>query len=245
MRRITATVAALALLATPATALAKGGSFGGGGSRSSSSSSSSKSTGGSTKSAGTSSSAPKTSSAGAKSYSQSKSSIRQPSSGPIKQKAPLTRMLPATPPRPAVGSNRTFRAPAGRSYQRDQRFISNNRAYANPYYGSYYGAFDSPFFYLWAFSMMDNDNGNNAAPPQADEGEVALILASEFRLLTEAFKAEQPATKANAAKDKVAGALGSSTQVEDLKGQATEAAEAQRDKVTGAATEKLTEALTP
>lgn len=195
MRKFVVALTTLALLAAPGAAIAKGGGGGGGGGRSSGGggfSGGSKSSGGSSKSAGG-SSAPKTSSAGAKSYSSSKSSIRQPSSGPVKQPAPVTRLIPPKPFTPPVNARpgsfaSKYGTPAGRDYGRDRTFITTNREYANPYFGGYYGSFNSPFLYMWYGSLLDGDSHNNAALPQADEGEIAQILPTEFKVLAEVVK---------------------------------------------------------
>lgn len=192
MRKFAVALTLAALALAPGTALAKGGGGGGGSRGGGGFSSGSKSSGGSSKSAGG-SSAPKTSSSGAKSYSSSKSSIRQPSSGPVKQPAPVTRLVPPKPftPSPTArpGSFASkYGVPAGRNYNRDRTFIVTHREYANPYYGSYYGGYNSPFFYMWYGSLLDGDGHNNAALPQADEGQIALILPTEFKVVAEAVK---------------------------------------------------------
>ena len=144
---------------------AKGG---GGGAKSSGGS---KSTGGSKSSTG---------SGGSKSVSSSK-----PSSG-SKTAPPVAKTIPVVPPvklaSPTISS--TGRAlpakvsvPSGRSYSRDATFVRNSPNHydpykyrANGYHGApmYYGAYDSPFFYLWLFSIMDDDQSNDALPPSAD-----------------------------------------------------------------------------
>lgn len=198
MRRLAAVIAGLALLGAPAAAGAKG--FGGGGFKSSSGgfkSSSPKSGGGSIKSA-TGQSVPKTSSAGAKAYSTSKSSLKQPSSGPVKQPAPVTRLIPPTPARVTIGTGpgqarpgsfaSKFGVPAGRDYGRDRTTILTHREFANPYYGGYMGSWNSPLLYMYYGSLIDGDGHNNMPPPQADEGEIALILPTEFKVIAEGLK---------------------------------------------------------
>lgn len=173
---------AVALIAPAFADAGRGG--GGGGSRSGGSRSS-----GSSKSSGK--------GYGSKSSSSSKSrpTASKPSSGKIQQPAPVTKLIPPSPP-PRVTSRTStspsgsvLRIPAGRSYSRDRDYIIRNPSYADPYgrsyYGSYYGGGgggSNPFFYLWLFSIMDNDRSNNPKPPEID-GEVSPALLSYLQVI--------------------------------------------------------------
>lgn len=156
-------------------AWAKGGSSGGfgGGSKGSFSSGGSKpsSGGGSKVSSGGSkpsgSGGTKVTSGGSK----PKPTPAKPSTGSKPQPVPVTKLVPAVAPAKVTGpTGKPKFQPSGRDYYRDRQTVLRNPAYADPYGGrSYYGAFDSPFFYLWLFSVMDGDDGNNPLPPQSDE----------------------------------------------------------------------------
>lgn len=191
MRKFAVALTVAALAVAPGTAFAKGGGgFGGGGAKISFGGS--KSSGGSIKTAGG-GSVPKTSSAGVKAYSTSKASIKQPSSGPVKQPAPVTKLVPPRPYTPPVSSRpgsigSRYTIPAGRNYGRDRYFIVTHRQYANPYYGNYYGGFDSPFFYMWYGSLLSGNSHDHAALPQAQDGQIAQILPTEFKVVSEAVK---------------------------------------------------------
>ncbi len=170
MRKFTALLVALLLVPAAIAEAKPGGGSSSGGSRSSSPSSSGKSygSGGGSKSA--------TSGSSSKVVSASK-----PSSGP-KMAPPITRTLPKAPPTKFTApTGRTPRVsvPPGRSHTRDYNTVSRNPRYYDPYRPTYYGAFGSPFFYLWAFSIMDDDQSNNPLPAQAD-GMVAPIMLSYF-----------------------------------------------------------------
>lgn len=184
--RFVAGLAVAILLLTPAATLARGGGSSGGGSRSSSSSSSSKSSGGSKSS---------TSGSSSKSYSNGKTpTASKPSTG-SKSQRPVAKILPPALPRvPTIttrsGTSRPLvSVPAGRSYsadrakvQRPYKYQGNRYYYTDPYGPRYYGYYsdNNPFFYMWLFSVMDNDRSNNALPPESPEGLIAPIAPSYF-----------------------------------------------------------------
>jgi hypothetical protein len=182
-----ATAAFLLGFAWTVVADAKGGSSGGG-SRSSGGGGGSKSSGGSkccssgsSKSSGT--SKPKTASAS------------KPSTGSKQQRAPVTKLVPPRPPTristPVVSRSGKrlpprVSVPAGRSYERDRDFMYRNPSYADPYGSRYYGGYssfsDSPLFYMWMFSMMDDDHSNDPLPPESDT-EITTALLSYLQII--------------------------------------------------------------
>jgi hypothetical protein len=178
----------------------------GGGSRSSSSSSSGSRSSGSS---GSKSSGSSKSSGGSKSASGGSSgsktvSASKPSSG-SKTAPPVSKTIPKTlPPKISTPTRVTtpsgtktippkVSVPAGRTYQRDSAFLNSSRGrrYTDPYsyrsggyYGTplYYGAYDSPFFYMWLFSVTDDDHSNDGLPPSSD-GFVDESLLSYLQVL--------------------------------------------------------------
>lgn len=118
--------------------------------------------------------------------SSSKPTISKPSSGSKAQPKPVTRLIPKSPPPIATKTSaQTFgplRVPPGRSYSRDRSYILRNPQYADPYGTHYYGYSGSPFFYLWLFSVMDNDRSNNALPPESDS-QISPALLSYLRVI--------------------------------------------------------------
>lgn len=161
MRKVALLVVAVFLIA--AAPAAGRGSFSSGSKSSSSSSSGSKS-----------SSSSKTYSNGASKPTTPTSS--KPSLGSRPQPAPVTKLVPPTPPPTFTPGSRTVNTPAagrvtipsGRSYTTDRSYIISHPSYANPYGSTYYGAYDSPFYYMWLYSIVDDDESNDALPPSSD-----------------------------------------------------------------------------
>lgn len=154
-----------------------GGGGGGGGSRGGGGGGGSKASGGSKGANG---------GGGSKTSGSSKApTASKPSTGSKSQPQPTRRLVPPVPPRSFGGGTRTgspprVRVPVGHNYSRDRRTIIRNPRYANPYGHSYYGSFDSPFFYIWLGSIMD---GNDAPlPPEAD-GKVSEATLSYLGLI--------------------------------------------------------------
>lgn len=173
MKRLLIILLVLALAVTPA-ALARGG----GGGRSSGGGGGSKSGGGS-----------KCCSGGSKSGggTRAKPSVSKPSSGSKAQPKPVTKLIPPSPPKIARTGTASqqfgpLRVPSGRSYSRDRSFIIRNPQYADPYGFHYYGYSGSPFFYMWLFSVMDNDRSNNPLPPESDS-KITPALLSYLRVI--------------------------------------------------------------
>jgi hypothetical protein len=131
-------------------------------------------------------------------------SASKPSSG-SKTAPPVTKTVPPSlPPRLTTPTRvntangvRTVppkvRVPAGRAYGRDGAFLRSKsgaryrdpyRYRSNGYNGSpmYYGAYDSPFFYIWLLSITDDDDSNDALPPSSD-GFVDESLLSYLQIL--------------------------------------------------------------
>lgn len=206
MRRLIVLLTVLILALAPA-ASAKGGFGGGGGARSSGGGGGGgfKSSGGS-KSAGGSGSG-----GGSKSYSSSKPpTASKPSSGPVSQKAPMTRIVPkSAPPRVTTvkaGGRVTpakVTTPPGRNYSRDYGIVTRGSYmyrgsryyYGDPYGPSYYGSYDSPFYYMWLYSIMDNDSGNDPQPPEPEGDKVSDALESYLGIVqqTAQFMADKAA----------------------------------------------------
>ncbi len=84
---------------------------------------------------------------------------------------------------PKSGTTKTY-VPAGRNYANDRNILVNNPRYVNPYGSGYYGFYDSPFYYIWLFSILDDDQNNNPLPPQSDEGKIAPIIPSELGVIS-------------------------------------------------------------
>jgi hypothetical protein len=203
MKRLLVLLTVLTLALAPA-AFAKGGGFGGGGGgfKGGGGGGGFKSSGGS-KSAG--------GGGGSKSYSGSKApTASKPSSGPVSQRAPMTRIVPkSVPPRVTTvksGGRVTpakVTAPPGHNVSRDYgivtrgsyRYHGSRYYYGDPYGPSYYGSYDSPFFYMWLFSTMDNDSGNDPQPPEPEGNKVSDALESYLGVVqqTAQFMADKAA----------------------------------------------------
>lgn len=177
MKRMCVVAASLALV-VPSSAMARGSSGGGGGGgggghssfSSSSSSGRSYSSSSSSKpgsvSSGKYSSGSKPSSTSGKSYAASvgkpaSASVTKPSSGPRAQPAPVSTLVPPTPP-PSL--SRPGAIPAGRNYTSDRTVILAHPYYADPYSRSYYGYPSSPFFYMW---LAEQGQHNAPLVPQS------------------------------------------------------------------------------
>jgi hypothetical protein len=165
-------------LAGPSSAFA---GFSSGGGFKSSGGSSFKSSSGSKPSSGSKSySAPKPA------YSVAKPTLAKPSTGPKQQPLPTAKLVPTVIPTrtfPKSGTTKTY-VPAGLNYTNDRNILVNNPRYVNPYGSGYYGFYDSPFYYIWLFSILDDDQSNNPLPPQSDEGKIAPIIPSELGVIS-------------------------------------------------------------
>lgn len=181
--------AVLAFAAVPADARGGGGGSRGGGFSGGSKSSSS----GGSKSA--------SSSGGSKGYSAPKTpTASKPSTGSKGQPAPVTKIVPPrfNPPKitapgklgGASGVKPRVSIPAGRSYQRDRSFILRNPRYADPYGPSYFGSFNSPFFYMWLGGVLDGDEHNRPLPPESDR-EVGTAILSYMGIIDAEREAAQ------------------------------------------------------
>ena len=203
MKRILVLVAVLALALSPA-ALAKGG-FGGGGFSGGSKGGGGFSSGGSKSSYG---------GGGSKSFSSSKPpTASKPSSGPISQPRPMTRLIPKVAPptristvkiggRPSLAK---VTLPRGRNYSRDYRTVTGGSYmyrgsryyYGDPYGPSYFGTYDSPYYYMWLSSVMNNNSANYPQPPQAQGNQVSDALESYLGVIQQEaqFMADKGAKK--------------------------------------------------
>jgi hypothetical protein len=122
-------------------------------------------------------------------------SASKPSSGP-KQAPPVTRTLPKVAPpkftpsssRPSArivgASGRNITSDVGRVRSGTYRVGGNSYHYYDPYgphyYGYYGGGYNNTFYYLWLYSIMDDDQHNNPLPPEAQDGFISPIAPSYF-----------------------------------------------------------------
>lgn len=164
------------------------GSFGGGGSKSFSGgggSKSSSSRSGASKSVG----GQKVSvSSSPKSYSTSK--------GAVPTASVKARIVPPVPPRvsarPGSAGSLPGYIPAGRNYQADRAALVRNDRYFMNTGRSFYGAYDSPFFYLWLAGAFNGHGGQDRPPLPAATKEIAVdvvptllgIIAAEAKEAT-------------------------------------------------------------
>lgn len=162
------------------------------------SSSSKSSSSSSSKSSGGSKSSTKSTSSSTKVASSSKPSTGSKPAPPVTKTIPVAPRI--TPPvRTSTGvAVSKVSIPAGRSYSADRNQVvngsfrdrsGNTHRYYDPYdyrtsYGApiYYGAYDSPFFYMWLFSMNDDNRSNDPLPPSAD-GKISESLLSYAQVI--------------------------------------------------------------
>jgi hypothetical protein len=111
----------------------------------------------------------------------SRPTVAKPSTGSRAQTAPVSRLVPPKPPATLTsGASRTplFRGFSSARYDRDRSFLYRHPRYADPYFGrSYFGFYNSPFFYLWLGSTLDGDRSNNPRPPLSDTEVSPAVLS--------------------------------------------------------------------
>jgi hypothetical protein len=71
--------------------------------------------------------------------------------------------------------------PSTRSYSRDRTFIVHHYQYADPYFGSYYGDYGSPYYYMWLGGIMSG--GNDAPRPPEAKDRVSASLPSYLGII--------------------------------------------------------------